>query len=101
MLRHHFLLIYRNFKRFKSTFFINIVGLSTGLTCALLISLWVVDELGIDKFHEHNERLFQVMERQVHGGSMGVTNSTPGRLSEELAGQMPEVQYGVVASLPF
>ena len=100
MIRHSFLLIYRNFKRFKSTFFINITGLSIGLACALLISLWVQDELSYDQFHEHDEKLFQVMEKQVHQNSIGVTNSTPGLLAEALKVQMPEVQYAVVASLP-
>ena len=41
MLPYPLLLIYRNFKRFKSTFFINLIGLSTGLACALLIYLWI------------------------------------------------------------
>jgi putative ABC transport system permease protein len=62
MLKHNLLLIYRNFKRFKSTFFINWVGLSTGLACTLLIYLWVNDELSMDKFHEKNSRIFHVIE---------------------------------------
>ena len=36
MLPYPLLLLYRNFKRFKSTFFINLISLSTGLACALL-----------------------------------------------------------------
>ena len=43
MLPYPLLLLYRNFKRFKSTFFINLIGLSTGLACALLIYLWISD----------------------------------------------------------
>ncbi len=53
MLRHNLLLIYRNFKKFKGTFFINLVGLSTGLACVLLIYLWVNDEMSVDKFHKN------------------------------------------------
>ena len=51
MFRHNLLLIYRNFKRYKSSFLINLTGLSTGLACTLLIYLWVNDELSVDKFH--------------------------------------------------
>ncbi|HKZ37114.1 MAG TPA: hypothetical protein VJ184_05660, partial [Chryseolinea sp.] len=61
MFRHNVILIYRNFKRFKSTFFINLIGLSTGLACTLLIYLWVNDEWNVDKFHEKESQLFRVM----------------------------------------
>src|SRR3970040_2612684 len=40
MFRHNFLISYRNFMRYKSSFLINIVGLSTGLACELLIYFW-------------------------------------------------------------
>lgn len=100
MLRHTLLLIYRNFKRFKSAFFINLIGLSTGLACALMIYLWVNDELHIDKFHQKDSRLFQVMELQQHSGSIRVTDSTPGLLAEALEEEMPEVEYATVAT-PF
>ena len=98
MLRHNLLLIYRNFKRFKSTFFINLIGLSTGLACTLLIYLWVNDELQIDKFHAKDARLYQLMERQQHTGSIRVTDSTPWLLADALAADMPEVEHAVVAT---
>lgn len=98
MLRHNLLLIYRNFKRFKTTFFINLIGLSTGLACTLLIYLWVNDELNVDKFHEKDRRLFQVMESQQHTGSIRVTDSTPWLLAEALADEMPEIEYSAVAT---
>ena len=98
MLRHNFILIYRNFRRFKVTFFINLIGLSTGLACTLLIYLWVRDELNMDRFHEQDALLFQVMEHQQHSGSVRVTDSTPWLLAELLEDEMPEVEYAVVAT---
>jgi putative ABC transport system permease protein len=64
MLPYPLLLIYRNFKRFKSTFFINLIGLSTGLACALLIYLWISDERSFDRYHALDGRLYQVMENR-------------------------------------
>jgi ABC-type antimicrobial peptide transport system permease subunit len=61
MLRQNLLLIFRSFKKDKSTFLINLIGLSTGLGCALLFFLWISDELAVDKFHEKDNRLFQVI----------------------------------------
>ena len=98
MFRHNLLLIFRNFKRFKSTFLINLIGLSTGLTCTLLIYLWVADELNVDKFHEKDSQLFQVMESQQHSGSIRSTNSTPWLLAEALTAEMPEIEYASVAT---
>jgi len=99
MFRHHLLLIYRNFKRFKGSFFINLIGLSTGLTCTLLIYLWVNDELHIDKFHKNDERLYEVFENQQNSTSnVRVTHSTPGLLAETLAETMPEVEYATVVT---
>ncbi|GLU51722.1 ABC transporter permease [Dyadobacter frigoris] len=93
MFRHNLLVIYRNFKRFKSTFFINLTGLSAGLACSLLIYLWVNDELSVDKFHEKDSQLFQVMENRVQAQGIWTATSTSIPLAETLKSEMPEVEY--------
>gem|GEM_PF-3223690 len=64
MFTHNLLLIYRNFKRYQISFFINLTGLSTGLICTILIYLWIADELGIDKFNEKDRQLYQVLRNE-------------------------------------
>src|SRR4028118_1885299 len=98
MFKHTLLLAYRSFRRFKSTFFINLIGLSTGLACALAIYLWVNDELAFDKFHEKDSRLFQVM-RTSYDKEIGTGGVTPGILAEALARDMPEVEYAASAGI--
>lgn len=95
MLTHIIKLAFRNFKRHKSSFFINLIGLSTGLACALLILLWVQDELLMDKFHAKDERLFQVMEHQQYAEDIMTTISTPGLLAKTLADEIPEIEHAV------
>jgi putative ABC transport system permease protein len=95
MLQHNLLLIFRNFKRFKSTFFINLIGLSTGLACTLLIYLWVNDELNVDKFHEKDNRLFQVMENAKEADGIKTKPSTPDLLGETMIKEIPEIEYAV------
>ena len=90
-LGYYLKLALRQFKRNKSSFLINIIGLSTGLTCALLILLWVIDEYETNKFHEFDSQLFQIMEFQEYSGSIGTTISTPGILSAALKEEFPEV----------
>jgi len=98
MLKHYFLLIYRNIIRNKSYFFINLIGLTAGLVCTLLIYLWVRDELNMDKFHEKDSRLFQVMEFQKYADEVMTTTSTPGILAETLKEEIPEIEYAATAT---
>lgn len=98
MIRHNLLLAFRNFKRYKSSFFINTVGLTTGLACVLLIYLWVDDELNMNKFHEKDAQLFQVMEHQQYAEEIMTTTSTPGVLAEALAEEIPEVEYAATTT---
>jgi predicted permease len=98
MLKHNLLLIYRNIIRDKSYFFINLIGLSAGLVCTLLIYLWVRDELKMDQFHEKGSRLFQVMEFQKYADEIMTTTSTPGILAETLKEEIPEVEYAATTT---
>ncbi len=93
MLKHNLLIIFRNFKRNKSSFFINLIGLSSGLACALLIYLWVNDELSVDKFHEKDSQLYQVMLNKQTSRGILTWERTPGLLAEALSEEMPEVEY--------
>lgn len=98
MLQHYLLLIYRNFKKHKSSFFINLIGLTAGLTCTLLISLWVTDEVNMDKFHVNGTQLYQVMENEQITSGVNTTDQTAGILGETLLAEMPEVQDAVAVS---
>lgn len=95
MFRHHFLITYRSFLRYKSSFLINLLGLSTGLACTLLIYLWVTDELSVDGFHQKDEQLYQVLGNVPRPDGIKTRESTPARLAESLAEEMPEVDYAV------
>lgn len=95
MLQHNLLVIFRSFKRYKSTFLINLIGLSTGLTCTLLIWLWVSDELGFDAFHARNAQLYQVMEWSDEGGKKVVHDGTQGLLGASMVKDLPEVEAAV------
>ena len=97
MLRHNFLLAFRNFQRHRGTFLINLIGLSSGLACALLIFLWVNDELGVDKFHEQDAHLFQLLEQGKTSEGVWVGEYTSGLLAETLAEEIPEVEYAVAS----
>lgn len=98
MFRHNLLITYRNFLRYKSSFFINLIGLSSGLACVLLIYLWVNDELRMDRFHEHGRDLYQVMEHVEQDGGMITRITTAGPTAEAMAAEMPEVESAVTTT---
>jgi predicted permease len=95
MLKHHLLIALRNLRKFKSSFIINLVGLSTGLACTLFIYLWVNDELHFDKFHAKDSQLYQVMELSKENNKLVVHESTQGPLAESMAKDLPEVEKAV------
>lgn len=91
MLKNFFRLAWRNLIKNRQFTFLNLGGLSTGLTCIVLIYLWVSDELNINKFNTNDNRIFQVMQPVSEGNE--VIENTPGLLADALQKEMPEVEY--------
>jgi ABC-type antimicrobial peptide transport system permease subunit len=60
MLKNYVLIAIRNLFKNKVYSFINILGLAIGLTCSILILLWVQDEMSFDSFHPKKDKLYQV-----------------------------------------
>jgi predicted permease len=100
MLRHNLIIIFRGLRRFKRTFVINLVGLSVGLASALLIFLWVNDELAVDKFHEKDARLYQIMLNLQESKGWNTVVDTNGPLAQTLAEEMPEIEYATAVAPP-
>ena len=78
----------RFLRRHKGFAVINIVGLTIGMLCFLLIMTWVRNELSYDQFHEKKDRLFMVLT-QDRGGSWSTTTYA---LPPALKDGYPEVE---------
>lgn len=92
IIKHNFLISYRSLLKFRSTFFINLIGLSTGLASAIFIYLWVMDELQTDRFHENDSRLYQVIQHfPEEMGGISTDASSP-LLAQALKEEIPEVE---------
>jgi putative ABC transport system permease protein len=98
MFGHIVLLIYRSFLRNKGTFFINIIGLSSGLACSLLIYLWIRDEWKFDRFHEKKDRLFQVMDNVPNSDGIITKGATPFGMADVLAESIPEIEHAATVT---
>lgn len=97
MFKHNILISYRGFLRNKSSFLINLLGLVTGFICSLFILLWVQDELRVDKFHENDEHLYQVMQEINMPGGIKVGDWAPGPLADAMEAEFPEVKMAVAS----
>lgn len=64
MLKSHLIVSWRNLKRHKVASTINITGMAVGIAAVLLIGVFVLDELGYDRFHENADRIYRLTVRQ-------------------------------------
>ncbi|MFA8433647.1 MAG: ABC transporter permease [Marinifilaceae bacterium] len=93
MFRNLLKIIVRNLYRQKVFSVINILGLAIGIACAILIYLWVQNELSFDKFHQDSERLFTLYEDQFYeAGEQFTMYSTPAPLAGALKQTFTEVE---------
>ena len=93
MFKHNIVLYLRKMKKDKSTFLINLIGLSSGLACVLLVYLWVSDELAMDTFHEHDEQLYQVRRNvPIAPGELATFSSNSSLMLTALQEEVPEVE---------
>jgi len=92
MLRHNLKLFFRNISKHKSTFFINVFGMLTGLACVMFIAIWVFDELSVDRFHDKGDRLVQILQNHPTPNGIETHEATQGPLAIALANEIPEVE---------
>ncbi|MBS1950285.1 MAG: Acidobacterial duplicated orphan permease [Cytophagales bacterium] len=95
MLRNHLKITFRNLLRYKSFSVINIAGLTIGLVTVLAISLYVVDELSFDRFHEKVERIYRIVIKADYDGKSHQWSQVPNKVAPTVANEIPEVEKAV------
>src|SRR5580692_4076397 len=84
MLKNYFKIAWRNLVKGKWYSLINIVGLATGMAVALLIGLWIWDELTYNTYHTNHARLAQLMTTQTFNGETGTGEAVAVPMGPEL-----------------
>lgn len=84
MLKNYFTIALRNLVKNKAHSLINIAGLAAGLSVALLIGLWVWDELSFNKYHQNYDRIAKVMRHTTEEGETNSNYYLPYPLAMEL-----------------
>lgn len=84
MFQNYFKIAIRSLLKSKLFSFINIFGLALGMSCSLLIWLWVKDELSFNRFYPDLERIYIVRPASDWKGQKNVGEATPGPWSEAI-----------------
>ncbi len=90
MLRNYFKVAFRNLVKNKVYSSINIVGLAVGMAVAMLIGLWMYDEISTDNHHKNYATVYQVMMHQTFDGHRGTQRALPYPMGEELRSKYPD-----------
>jgi putative ABC transport system permease protein len=93
MFKNYFKTAFRNLPRNKIYSLINIAGLSLGLACAILIMLYVKDEVSYDRFHKNVSRIYRIDRQQTKGdGSVHSSSYTGYFQGPRFSAKIPEIQ---------
>jgi putative ABC transport system permease protein len=96
MFKTYLKIAWRNIRRNKGFSITNLSGLTIGMTCTILILLWVHDELNWDKFHPNHRNIYQVLVNRDFNGEVNTDKSSPFPLAAAIKANFPEIKYSSV-----
>ena len=92
MLRNYFKIALRNLFKHKLHTAINMLSLSIGISCAIVILIYINEEITFDTFHSKSDKIYRVWMEAHYDGGQDIYNSvTPLILEQELAASFPEI----------
>jgi putative ABC transport system permease protein len=92
VLQTYFRIAFRNLKKEKISSVINIVGLAVGITCFIMLALFVYDDLSYDKDYKNSERIYRACLKININGTESTGSKTCGPLGPTLLKDFPEVE---------
>jgi putative ABC transport system permease protein len=92
MIKNYLKIAWRNLMKNKVFSLINIFGLSIGLTCCMLISLYIYSEMSYDSYHKNGDRVYLLgTDFMMEGKSQPAANSAA-PLGKTMQAEFPEIQ---------
>jgi putative ABC transport system permease protein len=92
MIKTYFKIAWRNMMKSKVFSFINIFGLTIGLTCCMLISMYLFYELSYDSDHKNGDRVYQLGTAFVKEGKEDRNANTPAPMARMMQMTFPEIE---------
>src|SRR5580765_270058 len=92
MVKSYLVVAWRNLRKNKAFSFLNISGLAIGMASAILILLWIQNEISYDRFHVNSDRLYEIFGNNVIGGEIRTGSATPEIMAPGLKNDVPEIE---------
>jgi putative ABC transport system permease protein len=92
MFKNYFKTAFRNFWKHKLLTFINVIGLSIGISASVVIYLIVHHDFTFDKFHQDSDRIYRVVMDETFGGSKNHSSGVEAPLAEAVKSQATGIQ---------
>ncbi|HEX6849239.1 MAG TPA: ABC transporter permease [Chitinophagaceae bacterium] len=92
MIKNYLKVAWRNLMKNKIFSFINVFGLSIGLTCCMLIALYLHNELSYDSYHKNVNSIYQLGTTFVKEGKEDRTANTPAPMAKTMQLEFPEIE---------
>jgi len=90
MWKNYFVIAWRNLRKNTLYSLVNITGLATGMAVAMIIGLWIYDEVSANKQFQNYGSLYQVMMHQTFDERRGTQSALPFPIGEELKSKFPD-----------
>lgn len=98
MLKNYLKIAWRNLFKNKGFSVVNLLGLTIGITCSILIFLWVQDEVGYNKFHTNYNNIYKVMAHRDFNNTVFTDNNMVLPLAKALEESSPQIKNAVVTT---
>ena len=98
MFRNYLKIAWRNLFRNKGFSLTNLLGLAIGMTCTILIFLWVKDELAYDKFHTNHKNIYQVIAHRNFNNQVFTDRNMVLPLAKSLQTNSSQIKNAVVTT---
>jgi putative ABC transport system permease protein len=94
MFRNYLKIAFRNLTKNRTNSVINVFGLSIGISCSILIMMWVADELSYDRFHKNADDIYRVVGEDDVIGKMATTCAPlAGYMKDNVSGVKDATRY--------
>src|ERR1044072_4139727 len=100
MIKNYFKIAWRNLFRNKGFSLTNLLGLTIGITCTVLIFLWVQDELTYNKFHANYKDIYKIMAHRDFNNNVFTDENMVLPMAKTLKEKLPQLKNAVVTTHP-
>jgi len=94
MIKNYFKIAWRNILRYKGFSLINILGLSIGMACCIVVALFIIDEISFDRYNKNADRIYRVVKDFVNDdGSRLPDATTCPAMAPAIQRDIPEIEH--------